>query len=304
MPRQRTIVSEGLRLLLRESGATARPTVVLVHGYPDTSQVWEDVAVRLRDRFHVVAYDVRGAGGSDSPAGREGFTLDHLVNDLGAVIDATSPDRPVHLVGHDWGSIQSWEAVTTDRLAGRIASFTSISGPCLDQVGHLSRRQRTSSLRDRGRFAVQAARSQYITLFHTPRVPELLWRSGWAGALLFGSLRRRDGVEPRLGHPAPTLPRDGAQGLELYRANMRERLGRPRERRTDLPVQLIVPTRDGYVTPYLAEHAPAPWVPNLRVHRLDAGHWVPRTHPAQVADLIASFAGEVEGSALTPASGG
>jgi pimeloyl-ACP methyl ester carboxylesterase len=74
---------------------------------------------------------------------------------------------------------------------------------------------------------------------------------------------------------------------------MRERLGRPRERRTDLPVQLIVPTRDRYVTPYLAEHAPAPWVPNLRVHRLDAGHWVPRTHPAQVAHLIAAFADQV-----------
>jgi pimeloyl-ACP methyl ester carboxylesterase len=301
--RPRTIESEGLRLLVREGGAAAAPTVVLVHGYPDTSQVWEDVAVRLRDRFHVVSYDVRGAGGSGSPAGREGFALDHLVADLGAVIDATSPGRPVHLVGHDWGSIQSWEAVTTDRLAGRIASFTSISGPCLDHAGHLSRRQRTSSLRDRGRFAVQAARSQYITLFHTPWIPELLWRSGWAGAALFGRLARRDGVEPRLGHPAPTLHRDGAQGLELYRANMRERLGRPRERRTELPVQLIVPTRDVYVTPYLAEHAPAPWVPNLRIHRIDAGHWVPRTHPAEVADLIAAFADEVEDRPLPGASG-
>jgi pimeloyl-ACP methyl ester carboxylesterase len=298
------IDSEGLRLLVRESGPADGPTVVLVHGYPDTSQVWEDVAAGLRDRFHVVAYDVRGAGGSDCPAGREGFTLDHLVTDLGAVIDATSPDRPVHLVGHDWGSIQSWEAVTTDRLAGRIASFTSISGPCLDHVGHLSRRQRTSaSPRDLGRFAVQVLRSQYITAFHAPRVPELLWRSGWAGAALFGGLRRRYGVEPRAGHPARTLHQDGAQGLELYRANMRQRLGRPGERRTDLPVQLIVPTQDGYVTPYLAEHAPAPWVANLRVHRIHAGHWVPRTHPAQVAGLIASFAGQVEEGTLTQPSG-
>jgi pimeloyl-ACP methyl ester carboxylesterase len=41
-------------------------------------------------------------------------------------------------------------------------------------------------------------------------------------------------------------------------------------------------------------------VPNLRVHRLDAGHWVPRTHPAQVAHLIAAFADQVEYRTPTP----
>lgn len=135
-------------LAVREwgDGDTHRPTVVLVHGYPDTSAVWLAVAERLAARYHVVAYDVRGAGASAAPSGTEAYRLERLVEDLAAVIDATTaaaPDRPVHLVGHDWGSIQGWEAVTTEPLAGRIASFTSISGPWLANVSYGLRKRMT-----------------------------------------------------------------------------------------------------------------------------------------------------------------
>ena len=54
-----------------------------------------------------------------------------------AVVDAVSPERPVHLVGHDWGSIQAWAAVTDPSLGDRFASFTSMSGPSLDHVGRV-----------------------------------------------------------------------------------------------------------------------------------------------------------------------
>ena len=113
-----------------------RPTVVLVHGYPDTASVWRATAEQLAERFHVVAYDVRGAGASTRPDHTRAYELSHLVKDLAAVVDTVGPERPVHLVGHDWGSIQSWEAVTTERLAGHIASFTTISGPSLDHAGY------------------------------------------------------------------------------------------------------------------------------------------------------------------------
>ncbi|MGH3392942.1 MAG: alpha/beta fold hydrolase, partial [Actinomadura sp.] len=130
----RTVHGDGVELAVQERGDTEHPTVLLVHGYPDTQAVWAPVAARLADRFHVVTYDVRGAGGSSVPSGTEPYRFEHLMNDLRAVLDAVRPGDPVHLVGHDWGSIQSWEAVTT--MADRFASFTSISGPCLDHVAH------------------------------------------------------------------------------------------------------------------------------------------------------------------------
>src|ERR1700691_3532985 len=100
---RRRIRGSGLDLALSERGDPSRPTVVLVHGFPNTSGVWEPVARHLSPRFHVVAYDVRGAGDSDAPETRAGYALPVLVEDIAAVIDAGSPGAPVHLVAHDRG---------------------------------------------------------------------------------------------------------------------------------------------------------------------------------------------------------
>ncbi len=142
---ERHIRGAGLDLAVTERGDPAHSTVLLVHGFPDTSVVWEPLALILAERFHVVTYDVRGAGHSDIPANRADYALPLLVDDLAAVADAVSPAKPVHLVAHDWGSIQGWEAVTEDRLAGRFASYTSISGPPLDHAALWARRHRTSN---------------------------------------------------------------------------------------------------------------------------------------------------------------
>ncbi|MGH3240315.1 MAG: alpha/beta fold hydrolase, partial [Spirillospora sp.] len=294
----RRVRGDGVDLAVYEQGDPARTSVLLVHGYPDTHAVWDEVAGRLAERFHVVRYDVRGAGASSRPSGRGHYAFERLMADMRAVLDATVPGRPVHLVGHDWGSIQGWEAVCT--MPDRFASFTSISGPCLDHVAHWTRRTLArptpSNLR---RAAGQAARSWYIGFFQTPLLPELVWRAGmsrpFARALELG-----EGVAAREGHPAGTMGRDGASGVGLYRANMGRRLSRPRERRTDVPTQVIVPTRDLFVSPHLVGGL-AGRVPNLSLRPVAAGHWVPRSHPDAVARWIAEHVTGVEGGPLTAA---
>ena len=134
----RTVIRDGINLATRRRGNPDGPAVLFVHGYPDNGDVWDAVAEALGDDYHLITYDVRGAGASSSPRGRQAYRLEELRDDLFAVIDALSPGRPVHLVGHDWGSIQAWEAVTEPGAEKRIASYTSLSGPCLDHVGHLS----------------------------------------------------------------------------------------------------------------------------------------------------------------------
>ena len=71
-PTRRWVTSHDVDLAVDERGPSDAPTVVLVHGYPDTSAVWAPVAERLADRYHVVTYDVRGAGASGAPEGRGG----------------------------------------------------------------------------------------------------------------------------------------------------------------------------------------------------------------------------------------
>ncbi|WP_203993221.1 SDR family oxidoreductase [Sphaerisporangium rufum] len=272
----RSIDTGDVRLALREQGDPANPTVLLVHGYPDTHRVWDEVAGLLEPEFHVVRYDVRGAGESSAPAGIGGYRLDRLVDDLAAVLDAVGKSA-VHLVGHDWGSVQGWAAAA--RLPGRLLSFTSLSGPGLAQWSEFLR---TGGRRE---VAGQALRSWYITAFRMPVVPELAWRTFLPR--LVALTRVAEGIEPREGDPAATLPADGARGLALYRANTSARAAGPGQ--VDVPVQVIEARRDRFISRPLVQALDRA-APQVWRRTIPAGHWAQRSHPATVARMIAEFA--------------
>jgi pimeloyl-ACP methyl ester carboxylesterase len=290
---ERRVRGAGLSLTVTERGAGTGPTVVLVHGFPDTSAVWNPVAERLASDHHVVSYDVRGAGTSDDPGHRSGYVLPLLVDDLVAVIEATTPDAPVHLVAHDWGSIQGWEAVTTRGVAHRFASYTSISGPPLDHAGLWARRHRSFHPAQLGPALRQGLHSWYIAYFLVPWLPELMVRNRRATELWAASLHRIERVPTDEQWPAPTFPADFAHGVELYRANVGDRLRQPRKGRTDVPVQLIVPLHDRFVGPALLEGL-EDWASVMWQRPADAGHWVIRTHPDEVAQWVREVIEAVE----------
>lgn len=287
--RERWVSTGGVELCVAELGDADRPTVLLVHGYPDSKEVWSEVAERLAERFHVVLYDVRGHGRSTAPRPlRGGFTLEKLTDDFLAVADAVSPDRPVHLVGHDWGSVQGWEFATVARTEGRIASFTSMSGPSLDHFGHwIKKRMARPTPRRAAQLLSQGAKSWYVYMLHTPVLPELAWR-GPLGKRWPGILQRLEKV-PAGSYPTASLPSDAARGAWLYRDNVRPRLRRPRaDAYAHVPVQLITPTGDAFLSERLyddLEH----WAPDLLRRTLAAKHWVPRTRPDQLAAWITEF---------------
>ncbi|MFP3989305.1 SDR family oxidoreductase [Streptomyces sp. E11-3] len=301
--RERWVRTGGVELCVAELGDTAQPTVLLVHGYPDSKEVWSEVAQQLAEHFHVVLYDVRGHGRSTAPTPlRGGFTLEKLTDDFLAVADAVSPDRPVHLVGHDWGSVQSWEFVTVRRTEGRIASFTSMSGPSLDHFGHwIKKRMARPTPRRVGQLLGQGAKSWYVYLLHTPVLPELAWR-GPLGSRWPKILQRVEKV-PAGDYPTSSLPSDAAHGAWLYRDNIRARLRRPRaDAYAHAPVQLITPTGDMFLSPKLYEELEL-WAPQLTRRVLPAKHWVPRTRPDQLAAWITDFVHTQEDLGLTSVKG-
>ncbi|MEU9185365.1 SDR family oxidoreductase [Streptomyces sp. NPDC048484] len=300
--RERWVRTGGVELCVAEWGDPAQPTVVLVHGYPDSKEVWSEVAGRLTERFHVVLYDVRGHGRSTAPRPlRGGFTLEKLTDDFLAVVDAVSPDRPVHLVGHDWGSVQAWEFTTVERTEGRIASFTSMSGPSLDHFGHwIKKRVSRPTPRRVGQLLGQGAKSWYVYLLHTPVLPELAWR-GPLGKQWPKILRRLEKV-PAGDYPTPSLPTDAAHGAWLYRDNVRARLRKPRtDAYAHAPVQLITPLGDTFLSERLYDELES-WAPRLVRRTLAAKHWIPRTRPDQLAAWITEFVTSTESA--TPAEGG
>ncbi|MFD3513151.1 SDR family oxidoreductase [Streptomyces sp. NPDC058657] len=295
--RERRVRTGGIELCVAELGDTAQPTVLLVHGYPDSKEVWTEVATRLAGRFHVVLYDVRGHGESSAPKPlRGGFTLEKLTDDFLAVADAVSPDRPVHLVGHDWGSVQGWEFATVPRTQGRLASFTSMSGPSLDHFGHwIKKRMSRPTPRRAAQLLGQGAKSWYVYMLHTPVLPELAWR-GPLGKQWPKILQRMEKV-PADGYPTPSLPQDAAHGAWLYRDNVRARLRRPRaDAYAHVPVQLITPTGDHFLSQHLYDDLDG-WAPQLVRRSLPAKHWVPRTRPDRLASWITEFVTANEDSA-------
>ena len=286
---RRTVTRDGTDLAVFEAGNSDAATIVFVHGWPDTHQMWAGVMELLAGRFRVVAYDLRGMGESSDPGEVEHFSLEEQARDLFAVIDAVSPDAPVHVVAHDWGSVFAWEAVCEEYAEERIASFTSISGPNIDHLAHWVRGTlRRPTPGDVAGVLAQLTSSSYIGVFVTP-----------VGRWFFGNvaserrwerfLSRVEGFRPEAWHHAPTLTRDMVSGLRIYQANVARRLGSPpRERRTSVPVLQVAPTRDIAIRGS-ALGASEGWATQLERHEVPYGHWVALGHPDVVAEEVERF---------------
>jgi pimeloyl-ACP methyl ester carboxylesterase len=272
-----------------------RPTILAIHGYPDNHHVWDGFAAELSRRhdaiYNFVAYDVRGAGESTRPADRSGYQLSQLVSDIGAVIDSLGVDE-VHLLAHDWGSIQGWAAVTDDAVSGRIASFTSISGPHLNYAGRFLRSPRTP----RAVFDVvrQILASSYIWFFLCPRAPEIAIRSRVIPKVF-------DTVE-RIGRPSTRSQPGGGyrsiddylNGLNLYRANMPAPILAPPAQlpQTEVPVQVLAARQDYFVSPALQRFTGS--IPGgSRIIPIEGGHWAVLSYPDVVARLTTEWVDQV-----------
>ncbi|MEO6879736.1 MAG: alpha/beta fold hydrolase [Mycobacteriaceae bacterium] len=289
--RSRTVTaSDGVGLAVTEHGPTRAPTVVLIHGYPDSSAVWDDVVALLSSELHVVTYDVRGAGRSERPVARDGYRIEQLARDLHAVLDAVAPTGTVHLAAHDWGSVPTWTSVRAPGAAERIASFTSISGPGLDELARWTR----ARVKDRAwsQLLVQALRSWYVGVFQVPVVADQLMR--WMGHSPARQTRFFGGM-------SDTRVRDAVAGLGLYRANAHGVVARPALTPTPtvVPVQLVIPTGDPFLSERVYDDLHET-VDTLFVRRIASGHWPQRSHPRAVATFIRELVAHAEGYPTPP----
>jgi pimeloyl-ACP methyl ester carboxylesterase len=270
--RRRAVAVPGAVLAVFEFGPEPGPdvpTLLLVHGYPDDHRVFLPAIRELARTHHVVAYDTRNAGASAVYGPDGDYSLRTLVDDAFAVLAETDA-RTVHLVGHDWGSIQGWAAVQDPRAPGRINRYTSISGP---DLGHFSRwvRDRARDPRAWPQLGGQLVRSWYIGAFLVPALPEAAWR-------LFLTRRYEKTARRAVGS-------DPIRGLALYRSNFRGRRKPAAEGRVGIPVHVVVPLKDPFLMPALVEGLES-WVDDLTITKVNGGHWWPATRPADFAALL------------------
>lgn len=137
-------------------------TVILLHGFPTTSAMWEPIIDPLANAgYRVVAFDQRGYSPGARPIDSAAYQVSELVSDVLALADAIGAER-FHLIGHDWGSAVGWATVMAQ--PERILTWTAISIAHPTAFG-----EALASDQD------QQARSSYFLLFTLPWVPETLF---------------------------------------------------------------------------------------------------------------------------------
>ena len=266
---QTRVQGSGVVLNVRQAGAGT--AVLLLHGFPDSSRLWVDVAPRLvAAGYKVIAPDLRGFGRSEIPTNVSDYTLGHVVSDLRALIAKLAHDEPVRVIGHDWGALAGWcLALEHPNL---VAANVAIS------IGH-PREYALAGLE-------QKLKGLYTVAWQVPGVAErwLQWR-GYAG--LRGWLRQH----PRGERCIEDMARPGrlTAGLNWYRANLRRILfGSWAD--CSVPTLGIWSDRDCLLAEGQMRNSQrrmkAPW----RFERIGgAGHWLPLEQPQAVAELATEW---------------
>ena len=207
MEQVRTVVAADTVFLLREQGEGDGTPVLLLHGVPQTSAAWRDVAPRLATGRRVLVPDLPGLGGS-SYGGP--YDIGALVAQLVALLDA-EVHGPVDVVGHDWGGVLA-----------------------LGLAGHHPDRVRRLVVADAPyRRPPPLWRSVHVPLFALPVLPDLAFRlagrrlvdvllaAGWRSPTPLDAERRAE-------YEAAYAPRAKARAvLGYYRAAARPRRGAP-----------------------------------------------------------------------------
>ncbi len=75
----RNVNVDGLSIFYREAGPKHGPTLLLLHGLPSSSRMFDPLFARLSDRYHLIAPDYPGFGHSDWPDPKSfAYTFDHI----------------------------------------------------------------------------------------------------------------------------------------------------------------------------------------------------------------------------------
>lgn len=283
-----------------ESEQSHKPTLLFLHGFPDSHGTWDHQVATLQQHFRIVTFDMRGVGKSTWSAQRKAYHMNNMLADIEAVINAVAgPDGRVHLVGHDWGSVIGWSFVTDPYYAHRVLSFSSMSGPHLRLMLDWVKRNLFSAEPRRIANALrQGLFSWYVYLFNVPMLPEWLFKT-W-GETIWRNALRLNGVEASdhyLQLSRQEIEKICVNAIGLYRDNPLNPPKLPLAGSIQIPVQLIIPSDDHFVSDRLFEFYDE-YVVNLTKQHIRGKHWSHHSHKDKFNQLVKQFVDRVDGGVL------
>lgn len=282
-----TVKLNGNPFFLRTWGNPGLPVLLMLHGFPEHSGAFADLAPYLSDHFYCVAPDQRGYGQSWAPPDPEHYTASALVQDMSQLIDHLG--GPVTVLGHDWGAAVAYG------LAMR----------CRDQVSRLIIANGVHPIpfqRELAKGGAQSQASQYINVLRQPGSEVGLAADNYAKLMrLFSAhmdLAWMD--DARRADYVAAWSHDGGRlktMIHWYRASPVQ-VADPGEPITDLPDFPVAPFAvtcphlliwgedDTALLPETTQGLET-YAPDLtRVTIKDADHWLCHQHPQTVAHAI------------------
>ena len=269
----------GVRIFYRRAGGDG-PTVLLLHGWPQTGHAWRRVMPTLAaSGFTVVAPDLRGSGLSDKPTG--GYDALSRMEDVRETLRALELGaEPIFVVGHgDDGALVGQAYANTHR--GEVAGLALISPVSLFQAGY-------------------SATHWHLYFHRTPDLPELLIASQLEAYLrhFFQSWSHDPHMLPEadLALYVSALSQSGALRASLapFRTAVNDYKALCHTTRTplDAPVLLVVGESDPRTDPLSLGVEWKHMARDLRVETISrGGYWLPEERPDAVATALLTFFG-------------
>ena len=270
-----SIRHDGRTINYEEAGAG--PALVLLPPGASRASAWRGVIDRLTGKFHCIAVDVTGFGGTDGWNHDRALRLDDETGAVAAVVESVlgASGGPVHLAGHSYGGAIALRLAVTGKTA--LASLTLIEPapyPILAEAGEDALFEEAATINLGFIEAVQAGKSEaaferYIDYYTDG--PE-----AWSAF--------NDNARARLLQSAPNV----ARALAAVHADT---MSRADLAALALPAQLIHGALTSRPHTRLCEIL-AETIPGAALSVVeDAGHMLTLTHPGAVAPLIAGLAG-------------
>ncbi|KUI13601.1 alpha/beta hydrolase [Mycobacterium lehmannii] len=254
-----------------DAGAADAPVVVLLHGHPQTNLAWGEVIPRLTSSgYRCLAPNQRGVSPSARPTRRRDYRMSELVEDVGALVEASGADR-VHLVGHDYGGLVAWSFAA--KYPGLVWTLSSLSSP------------HPAALQDAMLTSRQGLASWYAYFYQLPLIPEWYYLGAARSGKRLAKMLRSGGQQPGLAdRDAEAMTKPGAYtaALNWYRAApWAGRVGK-----VAVPALMIWSDGDSYILERAARRSERYVTHDFRFEVVRGSHWIPDEQPDAVAKTL------------------
>jgi pimeloyl-ACP methyl ester carboxylesterase len=281
--RERTILTNGVRLHAMEAGPEDGPLVILLHGFPEFWYGWHRQIEPLATAgYRVLVPDQRGYNLSDKPRGLAAYSLDQIALDVVGLIDEAGREK-AFLAGHDWGGAAAWWVGV--KHPERLERLALLNCP----HPRVLRRALKSN-------PAQRKKSWYIFYYQLPWLPERTLARGnfaFAQKALTATSRRGTFSADDLARYREAWSQPGALTgmINWYRAALRRPAARPESPRVTVPTLLVWGVKDRFLGRELAQASLDLCDQGRLVFLDDATHWLQHEEPEKVTELLRELFG-------------